>query len=116
MADTVRHVMGFLRRIEDLSSYDTAGLEELLYQHRFELLPPQKQEAEGRGSAARGASSEDGDANRLLPHYQDLPSQGELHDLLLNGHTPGAFQCVAAGERKSSTRGSSDAQQQLPPG
>jgi len=145
--------MGFLRRIEDLSSYDTAGLEELLYQHRFELLPPQKQEAEGRGSAARGASSEDGDANRLLPHYQDLPSQGELHDLLLNGHTPGAFQCVAhvlypetipwpakapsrtqaaaaaaqaaaasaseavaAGERKSSTRGSSDAQQQLPPG
>mmetsp|Transcript_41121 Transcript_41121/g.130655 ORF Transcript_41121/g.130655 Transcript_41121/m.130655 type:complete len:503 (-) Transcript_41121:81-1589(-) len=75
-------VTDFLRHIRGLSAYSGEDLDALLYECRFELLPPLKHGgAEGK--------------RRTLPLYSDIPTQQELHDLLKGGFAPCGHQCVA---------------------
>mmetsp|Transcript_5839 Transcript_5839/g.11771 ORF Transcript_5839/g.11771 Transcript_5839/m.11771 type:complete len:497 (-) Transcript_5839:85-1575(-) len=76
-------VTDFLEQIKGLSSFSAAELKAELYKNRFELLP-----------AREGAGQADSKAIKL-PCYDAIPTQRELHDVLIAGAAPHAYQCIA---------------------
>mmetsp|Transcript_16767 Transcript_16767/g.29807 ORF Transcript_16767/g.29807 Transcript_16767/m.29807 type:complete len:628 (-) Transcript_16767:249-2132(-) len=78
------HVSEFLRSIKGLSGRRGAQLDEFLFAHRFDMIPPPK--------TGRGAVSE---SEWSLPPFSLLPRQRDLHDLLSKGLVPGGHQSIA---------------------
>lgn len=83
LGSTQGKIMDFLGQIQGLNALGCADLEALLYQCRFELLPPPKT---GAGVSPK---------RRTLPVFSSIPDQREMHDMLLGGLVPGGLQGVA---------------------
>lgn len=80
--DVDAKVMGFIRSVRGLNAFSASDLDNLLYDWRFDLLPPLHDD----GASGKGLH---------LPRFSDLPSQQEMHDLLLGGAVPNMHQCIA---------------------
>lgn len=79
-----RQVTDFLGSLRGFHSFRSEDVDNLLYQHRFELLqtPPK-------------SGGTDAQEKRLLPLYSEIPRQDALHDMLLEGSVPGGWQCIS---------------------
>ncbi|CAK0906581.1 unnamed protein product [Prorocentrum cordatum] len=80
--DAAAKVIDFIRSVRGLSAFSASDLDSLLYDWRFDLLPPLGNDE----ASAKGLH---------LPRFSDMPSQKELHELLLGGAVPGMHQCIA---------------------
>jgi len=82
-------VVRFLQDIRGLGVLSSEDLESLIYANRFDLLPRPKS---GEGGASPGPWVRDGSK---LPPLEEIPSQEEMHDVLMKGLIPRSHQCVA---------------------
>mmetsp|Transcript_40393 Transcript_40393/g.86740 ORF Transcript_40393/g.86740 Transcript_40393/m.86740 type:complete len:187 (+) Transcript_40393:76-636(+) len=76
-------VFSFLQNVKSLNKLSAQELDELMFKHRFDLLPPPKTGGEEAG------------ATRMLPNFLHIPMQDELHDALVGGKLAGGIQGVA---------------------